>query len=162
MLRRFFQDLDVGNSATLTLQSNVTVNGTLTNAGGVNDTFTSSSGYLMTVAGLSILPGATIGFNNVRLRYVDGVLGAKRLDNVAFYGFAPGVTVLEFSRTSGGPYNFNGLSFVGALNASGRYVINTGTVPLTLTTPFPNSTAAASICGCVAWFTAGAGGITWP
>ena len=158
----FFQDLDVGNSATLTLQSNVTVNGTLTNAGGVNDTFTSSSGYLMTVAGLSILPGATIGFNNVRLKYVDGVLGAKSLDNVAFYGFAPGATFLEFSRTSGGPYNFNSLSFVGTLNASGRYVINTGTVPLTLTTPFPNSTAAASLCGCVAWFTAGAGGITWP
>jgi hypothetical protein len=155
----FFQDLDVIGATEMELVSDVTVKGTLAGPGG-GVYFSSATGNLLTVSGLNF-PSST-DFANVRLKYVDGVAGSTTFNNATFGGLSAGATAFEFNRTSGGPYNFISLSFSGVLNTSGRYIVNTGTSLLTLISPNPGSTAAASICGCAVWFTPGTGGITWP
>lgn len=158
----FFQDLDVFNWYTeMALASDVTVKGTLwVNAAPVGAIFSSANGNLLTVAGLNIASAAS--FTNVRLRYVDGVAAWRTLSNVSFSGFSAGATFFEFARTSGGPYDFTGLTFSGPLNPSGRYVVNTGSSLLNLISPNPTASTATTACGCAVWFTPGSGGVTWP
>ena len=156
----FFGNLDFANNVTMALSTDVTVSGTLANSSGFNITISSVNGNLLTVSGLSY--GApSSNFTNVRLRYTDGVPGAATFNNVAFTGFGPGATFLDFNRTAGTGYNFANLSFNGTLNTTGRYIANSGTVLLTLTTPSPNAAVAGNTCLCTTWFTPGVGGIIW-
>ncbi len=157
-----FQDLEVMFGTTMVMGTDATVRGTLSN-GGSNPTFSSSGAFLLTAGGLQITTLQT-DFTNVRLLYTNGVPGSTTFDNANFSGFAAGFpsTFFNFNRTSGGPYNFNNLTFTGTLGVTGRYVANTGTVALTLTAPNPATANAASACGCINWFTAGIGGIIWP
>ena len=156
----FFGDLDFANSVTMALSTDATVKGTLANSSGFNITISSANGNLLTVSGLSY--GApSSNFTNVRLRYTDGVPGAATFNNVAFTGFGPGATFFDFNRTTGAGYNFANLSFNGTLNTTGRYIVNSGTALLTLTTPSPNASVAGNACLCTTWFTPGIGGIIW-
>jgi hypothetical protein len=161
----YFNDFTIVAGSTVTLSSDVTIKGTLGFSGALAATFTDTSLRTITASGLN-LPGLyPVYFTNVALNYVDGVIGATTFNNGSFSGFGAFFTgnMLSLNRTSGLPPTFINLTFAGTLADSvGRYINNTGSIPLTLVSPTPNSTAALSICGCTGTNYRSLTGVTWP
>jgi hypothetical protein len=161
----YFNDFTIVAGSTVTLSSDVTIKGTLGFSGALAATFTDTSLRTITASGLN-LPGLyPVYFTNVALNYVDGVIGATVFNNGRFSGFGAFFTgsMLSLNRTSGLPPTFSNLAFAGTLsNGVGRYISNTGSIPLALVSATPNSTAALSICGCTGTNYRSLTGVTWP
>jgi hypothetical protein len=161
----YFNDFTIVAGSTVTLSSDVTIKGTLGFSGSLAATFTDTSLRTITASGLN-LPGLyPVNFTNVALNYVDGVIGATVFNNGRFSGFGAFFTgsMLSLNRTSGLPPTFSNLAFAGTLSDGvGRYISNTGSIPLALVSATPNSTAALIICGCTGTNYRSVTGVTWP
>ena len=159
-----FNHLTIFAGATAALGSDITVLGDLNHSGTLASTFSATTTRLLTTSGISNPGPYPLNFTNVQLKFVDGNLNAT-MNNVNFSGFplAYAGTMFEIARTSGGPYTFTSLSFTGTLGATGRYVVNSGSQAVTLTSVSPALATVLSVCGCSTAFQAtGTGSIVWP